>query len=288
MRALHKFTLVALLMAGGHTLTAPASAQDINLNSGSGDIFFLYQSELDQWHTVFRAKGTPGEPSTSGATGLTNPFQSFIGAPAGAVIVPAQAGDTGDHIYDNLIVNLALTQTVNVGGTDFFFSNASGHFTNNVPAPDLGIRIRLREDEVALGNPEGDPLAHQFTNFIFTVNMELSTFNGTPLENTSAHVSLLAKGDFDVPVPLFNTAEDELTATFNSINTHQHRNWGFSEYGAYALVLDVRGQGGTYGDSDHQTTINFNVIPEPSTLVLVMMGLGFGSWLRMRRLQQAK
>ena len=124
---------------------------------------------------------------------------------------------------------------------------------------------------------------NQFDNFTFTVNTSLSTFNGNPLENTTAHVSLFADV-LDSPVSLFNTAEDELTGTFNNIWTHQHRNFGFSEYGQYALVLDVQGVDGEHGDSNHQASINFNVIPEPSTLGLVLLGLGFGGLLRKKRL----
>ena len=280
MRTLRTTILGALLLVGGLT-TAPVSAQSIVLNSGSGDIFFLYNSSADVWNTVFRVK------SSTDASGLTTPFNTTSDPATWAGIlgnsVPASAGASGDHLFDSLTVNLNLSETLTVGDTDFYFADANGQFTNSTPTADLGIRIRLREDEVAMGTGTNTAL-DQFDNFTFTVNMTASTFNGDPLENTSAHVSLLERDAFGEPVALFNTAEDELTGTLNSVWTHQHRNWGFSEYGQYSLVLDVEGVGGEYGNSGTQTTLNFDVIPEPSTLGLLLLGLGFGNLLRKQRL----
>lgn len=285
MRASRKWIWSTLLMVAGGLLTTPATAQDIVLNEGSGDIFFLYESASSRWHTVFRAKGTAGQPTGTGATGLTNPFASFTGVSGtNTVIVPAVNGHTGDYQFDSLTVNFSTTETLSLGGNDFYYMTANGHFANPDGTPDLGIRIRLREDEVALGNPGGSTAADQFDNFTFTVNMSLSTFNGLPLQDTSAHVALMADS-FGSPVALFNTADGDLTGTFNNIWTHQHRNWGFSAYGEYSLVLNLQGVGGEYGNSDHQAAINFHVIPEPSTMALMMLGLGLGGWLRKRRLQ---
>lgn len=283
MRTLRTTILGALLLVGG-LIANPVNAQNITLNSGSGDIFFLYNSSADVWNTVFRAKGSAGQPTTTGATGLTDPWTPFTGALG--TIEAAQAGDTGDYLFDSLTVNLNLSETLTVDGTDFYFADANGQFTNSTPTADLGIRIRLREDEVAMGTGTNTAL-DQFDNFTFTVNMTASTFNGDPLENTSAHVSLLEQDTFEQPVALFNTAEDELTGTLNSVWTHQHRNWGFSEYGQYSLVLDVEGVGGEYGNSGTQTTLNFDVIPEPSTLGLLLLGLGFGNMLRKQRLAKS-
>lgn len=275
--------LAALLVSTVGLQALPAAAQNIELNGGSADIFFLYNSVADVWNTVFRVK------TSTDATGLTSPFNTTSTPSTWDGIlgnsIPSAAGENGDHIYETLTVNLDVTQMLTVDGTDFFYSDANGQFTNNVPTADLGIRIRLREDEVAMGDPLGDENLDQFDNFTFTINTELSTFNGVALEDTSAHVSLFESDTFGNPVALFNSAENELTGTFDNIWTHQHRNWGFSEYGEYSIVLDVRGQGGEYGDSDHQATIGFNVIPEPSTFALVLVGLGFGGFIRKKRLQ---
>jgi len=241
-------------------------ARDIQLNSGSGDIFFLYNSADSIWNTVFRVK------TSTGATGLTNPFNNTSTPSTWDGIlgnqVPSEPGADGDHIFDTLTVNMNVTESVTVSGTNFFFSNASGHFQNsNAGVPDLGMRIRLRENDVGTAGEQD-----QFANFTFTLNTALSSFNGTALENTGAHVSYFGKDSFDNPVVLFNSATSELTGTFNSVWTHQHRNWGFSEHGDYTVVLDLQGVGGNYGNSNHQATINFSVIPEPSTVMLLLTG----------------
>lgn len=242
-------------------------AQDIQLNSGSGDIFFLYNSADSIWNTVFRVK------TSTVATGLTNPFTSTSTPSTWNGIlgnqVPSEPGANGDHIFDTLTVNMNVTESVNVSGTNFFSSNASGHFQNSdTSVPDLGMRIRLREEDGIFGPGEQD----QFANFTFTLNTALSSFNGTALEDTGAHVSYFGKDGLDNPVVLFNSATSELTGTFDSVWTHQHRNWGFSEHGDYTVVLDLQGVGGFYGNSNHQATINFSVIPEPSTVMLLLTG----------------
>jgi surface-anchored protein len=186
-------------------------------------------------------------------------------------------------------VNVFSTDTLSLGANNFYYMTASGQFTNSADTVDLGIRIRLREDQVALGDLNGSTAFDQFENFTFTVDMGLSTFNGTSLLNTSAHIALMARDSFGDPSALFNTADNELTGTLNNIWTHQHRNWGFSEYGEYSVVLNLTGVGGAYGDtaSIGSTTLNFNVIPEPSTLALVLMGLGFGGFLRKQKMKTA-
>jgi hypothetical protein len=270
-------------------LTTGASAwgQIINFTAGGGDIHFLYESQLDRWQTVFRAKGTAGQPTTTTATGLTSPFAGFTGTATGAVMTPAVAGDTGDYEFGQLRVNLATTQTLSVDGTPFYYLSANGHFANPDGAPDLGIRIRLREDEVALGNPLGNTDADQFDNFVFAINTSLSTYNGNPLASSGAFVSLFADV-LGTPDALINTATGNDDSTFNTVWTHQHRNWGFSEYGQYNLVLDIGGVDGTYGPKQAQAEVTFNVIPEPSTLGLVLLGLGFGGLLRKQRLHRAR
>ncbi len=275
--------LAALLVSTVGFQTTPSAAQNIELNGGSGDIFFLYNSSAGVWNTVFRVK------TSTDATGLTNPFNASSTPSTWDGIlgnqVPTEAGANGDHIYETLTVNLNVTQTLSVDGTDFFFADANGHFTNNVPTADLGLRIRLREDQVAMGDSLGNTNFNQFANFTFAINTELSTFNGVALEDTSAHVSLFANDGLDGTAALFNSATTNLEGTFNTVWTHTHRNWGFSEYGEYSVVLDVTGVGGEHGDSTHQATVGFNVIPEPSTFALVLVGLGFGGFIRKKRLQ---
>ncbi|MCH8475860.1 MAG: hypothetical protein LAT55_11615 [Opitutales bacterium] len=281
-----KSSLAALLIA---TPVSFVSGQNIVLEGtgGSGDIFFLYESQANSgdgaWHTVFRAKGTTGEPTTTNASGLTNSFQSFTGVSGtNTVIVPNTDGHTGDYNFDTLRVNVNTNQSLNVGGTDFYYTHTNGEFENPNPnVPDLGIRFRLREDQDAMGIGSNSAF-DQFDNFTFTLNTAQSTFNGIALQDTTAHVSLFGNllGSPDV---LFNSAAGDLTGTFNSVWGHHHRNWGFSEYGEYSVVLDVLGVGGEYGDSAHQATIDFTVaIPEPGTYAAIFGFLALAGVLMVR------
>lgn len=281
--------LAAVVIGAG----SAAQAQDIVFTEGSGDIFFLYESQNGPdgtWHTVFRAKGTTGEPTNTGATGLTTPFAGFPGTAAGAVVIPAQAGDTGDYTFSTLTTVLDTPHVLNHGGVDFFLSRAGGNnpspLTPATPATtDLGIRYRLREDEVALGIGS-ETAANQFDSFTLTLNLASSTFNGTPLNTVgSPHVALLNWDTFNNPVDMINTNANELTADFGGNWGHVHRNWGFSEYGDYSLSFNFEGVGGKYGDDAPVGSVQmgFQVIPEPSTALLAIVGIAVGGLVRRRR-----
>jgi len=266
-----------------------AHGQNILHSGAGGDIFFLYKSQLDRWHSVFRAKGTTGQPTTTIASGLTNPFPSFTGVSgANTVLVPAVNGHTGDYTFDNLIVAINTTTMVDVGGTDYYIATASGSpLLNDGSTPDLGIRVRLREDEVALGIGS-NTASNQFDNFRMTLNLANSTFNGNPMNQSgSPHVSILHWDAFNNPIALIDTA-----AAVNSVDLdvwgHIHRNWGFSEYGNYALSFDISGVGGEYGAtaSSDSVTLNFGVIPEPSTLGLMLLVMGLGAAFRSARIRR--
>ncbi len=252
---------------------APAKA-DIVLNGGSADINWFYQSggdpnEPGTWHNVFRNKG-----ASTDASGLTTQFPDFTGS----------VGHGDDWEFNSLSINLNLSTQLAVGGTDFYISSGNGSpFLADGSTADLGIRTRLRENEVDLGIGT-NTVANQFDNFRLSLDTAASTYNGQPLNTSGAQFALISWDTFENQVVLLNTEANDLSNDFANWG-HTHYNFGFSELGEYSLVFDFEGVGGTYGDiaPTGETTLNFDVIPEPSTLGLILLGLGFGGLLRKKR-----
>ncbi|HMP74527.1 MAG TPA: PEP-CTERM sorting domain-containing protein [Kiritimatiellia bacterium] len=269
MKLIQRSLIAAALFTTTHHLTTPAHA-DIIFTGGSADINWYYQSQADTWHTVLRNKGT------TVATGLDSAFPAFTGI----------VGHGDDWNFNSALrVQVDSTVTLTLGGNDFFITSASGSpLLSDGSTPDLGIRTRLRENEVDLGIGTGTA-SNQFDGFRLTLNLANSTFNGTPLNQAgSPYVGIFHWDAFNNPIALLNSATPLLTADFGNF-THIHRNWGFSEYGDYSLAFDIQGVGGAYGDtaSTGISIVNFEVVPEPSTLALLLVGLGFGQIVRSRR-----
>jgi surface-anchored protein len=278
------------------SLSVPALAVPITFNGGGADLTFYYDSTDNSWATVFRAKGTEGQPTTATATGLTAPFNS-TSTPAtwaGTVgnVVPAANGDTGDYTFTTLTTNIATAtqRSVTTSGTttSYYVASASNSTINpTTPTADLGIRTRLRQNLTGTSTSV-PPATDQFASFNLTLNPAASTFNGSPLVGSGAFVSLLHWDANSDPVAMIDSAAGLLTANFGNY-AHVHRNWGFSQYGEYSLAFNLQGVGGTYGDTAAigTTTIGFvTAVPEPGTVSLAALGLlgaaGGFRWLRRR------
>lgn len=274
-----------LVLLGLFLTTAPyVQASNIVFEDEEGDLTFFYNSTANTWATVFRAKGTAGQLTTTDATGLTAPFNGSSTPPTwtGIVgnVVANPAGNTGDYTFTSLTTEVNTATQVTVGAVNYLVSSAEGSPFLEGAGADLGIRMRLQEN-FGSGNVD------QFTNFTLTLRPDDSTFNGGPLVG-NANVSLINWDPSENPIAQIDTATGLLTATFGNYE-HVHRNWGFSQYGEYSLAFDLNGVGGVYGGTagTGTTTLNFAVaVPEPGSISLAALGLlgaaGGFRWLRRR------
>ena len=257
-------TMFSALM-GGLFLAAGSASATIIFTGGQGDLTFFYESAEDRWDIVFRDKGA------TQASGLNNPYSGFTG------IVGA---DSGDNNFSTLRVNISSAPVQIVNGIGYLVSPANGSsiYSDSSTNPDLGMRFRLRENEVALGNPEGSTTANQFDNVRLTLDWTNST------RPAGAEFALFGWDAFGSPASvLYETADGNFSHDWGNWG-HTHWHFGFSEVGDYSLVFDVEGIGGTYGASagSSQVVLNFNVVPEPSTALLGMFAMG-ALGLRRRR-----
>ncbi len=282
-------TITAFAVAALALPVGSAVAGIIDFSLGGGDLTFYYDSVGDSWDTVFRAKGD------TTATGLT--AGNIYGTPPGGVggQVPANAGDPGDYTFSTLNVLVNNPGLLSLGGTDFYVTSASGSggFNDNTQAPDLGIRTRLREDF-------GDGEVQQFgvepfltsVGFRLTLRPDLSTFNSVAMDAPGSPAFAIFDVDgfgsvVTTESQYLNTNDSDFESEWPNY-THSHRHFGFSEAGSYSLVFDIQGVDGEYGAtaSTGQFGVNFNVIPEPSSVLLIGFG-GVAMALARRRRAQA-
>lgn len=238
-------------------------AGDIDFTDGEGDLTIFYQSQAQAWHVVFRNK------AETEATGLDMPFAGYSG------IVDL----ADDYQFNSLTTHIATATTLNVGGTDYLISSAEGSPFYEEATADLGIRMRMRED---FGT-----LVDQFVSVTLGLNVAGSTYNGNPLGASGKHVGLLAWDLLDNPVAMIDTEGGMLSTVFINWG-HAHRHWGFSDYGVYDLEMNIQGVGGLYGATAPTGTfrMTFNVaVPEPSSLSLIVCGMGLLPFHRRRCLR---
>jgi surface-anchored protein len=249
-------SLVAASMAAAPT----CAASDINFTGGGADITFYFERPAQTWHAVLRQKGN------TEATGLDTPFAGFSGI----------VGLGSDFSFNTLTTKIITNTSVNIGGTDFNVSSASGSPLFATGTADLGIRTRLREDT-------GAGPVDQFDSFKLGLNVGASTFNGNPLGGSGVDVGLIHWDALDNPLPLLDTSGGLFTTSFTNFQ-HVHRHWGFSELGMYDLAFNIEGVGGEYGDSSAPGSfrMRFSVVPEPSGLAMIGLSIGCLAFRRRR------
>jgi hypothetical protein len=226
-----------------------AAAADIVFTDGEADLNFHYDSATSTWHTVFHAH------DETTATGLDD---NFLGYPG---IVGNEPDE--DFNFDTLTTEIVTSTSLSIGLNNFLISSAEG-------------------SPIFEGVTAGQ--VNQFDSFNLTLDVANSTYNGNPLGASGQHVGLFNWDAFDNPVAQINSSVALLTANFGNFN-HHHRHWGFTAYGTYDLAFNIAGVGGLYGDSAPSGSFNatFNVVPEPSALLLLSLSVGCLAIRRQRR-----
>ncbi len=268
MKSRIKLTVAAVLSGSFLALATANATATITFTGNQADLTFFYESAEDRWDIVFRDKGD------TVASGLdVNMYGGFTG------IVGV---NSGDNAFNTLQINVTSAPVQALNGNNYLITPANGSTIHtNINQPDLGIRFRLRENEVALGNPLGNPAADQFDSARLTLDWAAST------KPTGANFAMFGWDAFGGPDSvLYETASGnpaDLTHDWDNWG-HDHWHFGFSEVGDYQLVFNIDGIGGTHGgdDTPSQVTLNFAVVPEPSSALLGMVALGVAA-LRRRR-----
>jgi hypothetical protein len=266
MKSRFKYTLAAAL--GGLMFASASARATLTFTGGLGDLTFYYESAADRWDIVFQNK------TSTQATGNTTAYSGFTG------IV---GGSASNVTFNALQINVSSAPLATVNSNGYFITPANGTSYQNqttptlINQPDLGIRTRLREDQVALESGT-DIQANQFTSMRLTLDWANSTRPAGGEFIMFKYNSTLEQNEI-----LYETVDGNLIHDWGNYG-HTHWHFGFSEIGDYSLVFNVEGVGGTYGDTSgtSQVTLNFNVIPEPSTALLGMFAVG-ALGLRRRR-----
>lgn len=258
-----RMSLVATVLGGFWLSVSGVQAASVVFTGGSMDLTFYYESAAQRWDVVLRNKGT------TQATGNTSVYGGFTG-------IVGYDG-VNDVTFNSLQLIVTTPKLVSHGTLNYWMAPANGSpfFDGSPGNPDFGIRTRLRED---LGSGQ----VQQFDNMNLVLDWDASTKPlGAEFLMTFWDVS---DPNNVIAVPMIDTANNDFSGTFGNY-THVHRNFGFSEAGDYSLVFRAQGVGGAHGDTapmSESFTINFTVVPEPSTAMLGALAMAaFG--LRRKR-----
>lgn len=118
---------------------------------------------------------------------------------------------------------------------------------------------------------------------------------GFPLNSTVTFSMVAAGADNPGNFALFTSSSSIRLSTtgstvgvssFSTASSHVHYNWGFSAPGTYTFDLKASYTDAEFGLLESSTeTYTFNVIPEPSSGTLLLVGVTIGSMLRRRVLK---
>jgi len=135
--------------------------------------------------------------------------------------------------------------------------------SQNVMLPFLG----LATEELAAG---------QWSTLSFTLGTVTSP-SGT------GHFALWQNDVFGTPIIRMSTADPGADVVTMNAGSHAHYNWGFTEAGTWTIELTASGTHATDGFKQTTETITFQVVPEPSTVLISCASVAMLAIRRKRR-----
>ena len=187
----------------------------------------------------------------------------------------------GTHIGTNHVTVTSPTFIYNFGtNSPVAINNTLLYGTNSPVATNNTLLYVSPEDEIAADNSampfigfSAEELASPFTGTVtFTMTGFTYTGSGTGNFYLFEGTSLF----WDSRAGVGNYGSFSVNVGF-----HEHGEFGFSDLGLYEITLVASGNNGATVTSS-PTTLNINVVPEPSTGVLLMAGLATLSAVRRR------
>ena len=144
---------------------------------------------------------------------------------------------------------------------------------NNVPGVPY---VALASEELA---EIGGGAADWSTNITFTLGTVVSP-------SGSGTFSVWSSDGLGTDTYIFSSTNPGATAagnTFESVFGHDHVNWGFTEPGEWSVELTASGTHNSFGPLTVTETLNFSVIPEPSTGMMALLSVVGLSLVRRRK-----
>ncbi len=210
---------------------------------------------------AFAANYTAGHADMGLAeeNGLALHLHVHAGAQVGGITLP------GDGEYEpnevKIIVPNSTKFTRQAGSMWDKIGNASGNDTWALPqseqtgVPFLGIGA----EEASLGIYDNNE-----------ITLTLTSMSGP----SGGHFSMWQTDQFGVPTFFMSTSDagaDLITIDLD-IADHTHVNWGFTAIGTYEIEFTASADLVAGGSQSSTETFTFEVVPEPATLGLVLLG----------------
>lgn len=139
-------------------------------------------------------------------------------------------------------------------------------FLGNAPGSTIWV---LSQTPIA-GEPYFGLATEELTNgdWIGNIRIELTGFTGP------GNFAVWSSGVFGEANVKMRTNDGVSSTDFEALptGTHAHYNWGFTEPGIYQAEITVSGTHVTNGFQSSTKTMEFNVVPEPSSMLLGAIG----------------